>query len=83
LSSEATPHRAGKICSHCGHDLKERWHRHYGVQKLGRGSGEVGVPLVGKMELRKEALVMVYVCELTNLPVLVTLAKMRSERRAQ
>lgn len=79
MSSEANPHRAGKVCPHCGHDLKERWHRHYGVQKLDRGSGEVGVPLVGKLELRKEALVMVYVCELTNLPFLVTLAKVRSE----
>jgi len=65
----------GKLCPHCGHDVKERWHKHYGVQKLERGSGEIGVPVVGKVKLRKETLVMVYVCEITNLPFLVTLAK--------
>ena len=57
--------------------MKERWHRHYGVQKLERGSGEIGVPAVGRVKLRKETLVMVYVCEATNLPFLVTLAKVR------
>jgi hypothetical protein len=66
---------AKKVCPHCGHDLSEKWHRHYGVQKLERGGGEVGVPLIGKVNLRKETLVMVYVCELTNLPFLVTLVK--------
>jgi len=33
--------------------------------------------VVGKVKLRKETLVMVYVCEITNLPFLVTLAKIR------
>jgi len=69
----------GKLCPHCGHDVKERWHKHYGVQKLERGSGEIGVPVVGKVKLRKETLVMVYVCEITNLPFLVTLAKARED----
>ena len=55
--------------------MKERWHKHYGVQKLERGSGEIRVPVVGKVKLRKETLVMVYVCEITNMPFLVTLAK--------
>jgi len=55
--------------------VKERWHKHYGVQKLERGSGEIRVPVVGKVKLRKETLVMVYVCEITNMPFLVTLAK--------
>ena len=55
--------------------MKERWHKHYGVQKLERGSGEIGVQVVGKVKLRKETLVMVYVCEITNMPFLVTLAK--------
>jgi len=45
------------------------------VQKLERGSGEIGVPVVGRVKLRKETLVMVYVCEAMNLPFLVTLAK--------
>jgi hypothetical protein len=35
-------------------DVKERWHRHSGVQKLVRGSGEIGVPAVAKLKLRKE-----------------------------
>jgi hypothetical protein len=69
----------GKLCPHCGHDVKERWHKHYGVQKLERGSGEIGVPVVGKVKLRKETLVMVYVCEITNLPFLVTLAKVKED----
>jgi len=69
----------GKLCPHCGHGVKERWHKHYGVQKLERGSGEIGVPVVGKVKLRKETLVMVYVCEVTNLPFLVTLAKAGEE----
>lgn len=42
-------------------DVKERWHKHYGVQELGRGSGEIGVPVVGKVKLRKETLLMVCV----------------------
>jgi len=42
------------------------------------GPGEMlGVPVVGKVKLRKETLVMVYVCEITNMPFLVTLAKVR------
>lgn len=64
-----------KVCPHCGHDIKERWHQRYGVQKLERGSGEIGVPVVGRVQVRREALVMVYVCELTNLPFLVTMGK--------
>ncbi len=35
---------------------------------------------MGTVTLRKETLVMVYVCEVTNLPFLVTLAKVREER---
>jgi hypothetical protein len=69
----------GKICPHCGYDIKERWHQHYGVQKLDRGSGEIGVPVVGSLRLRKQTLVMVYVCEITNMPFLVTLSKAKEE----
>ena len=49
----------GKLCLHCGHDIRERWHQHYGVQKLEKGSEEIGVRMVGKVKLRKEALVMI------------------------
>jgi len=49
------------------------------VQTLERGSREIGVPGVGRVKLRKETLVMVYVCEITNLPFLVTLAKVRGD----
>ena len=64
-----------KTCPHCGSDVKERWHTRYGVQKLDRGSVEGGVPVVGSVTVRRESLVMVYVCELTNLPFLVALDK--------
>ena len=66
-----------KTCPHCGHDIKERWHRSYGLQKLERGTAEIGVPVVGRVQLKSEALVMVYVCEITNLPFLVTLSKVK------
>ena len=65
-------------CPHCGYDIRERWHQHYGVQKLDRGSLQAGVPVGGKVELRRETLVMVYVCDLTNLPFLVVLGKART-----
>ncbi len=51
------------------------WHKKYGIEKLDRGVAEVGVPVVGKVGLRKETLAVVYVCELTNLPFLVTVDK--------
>jgi hypothetical protein len=35
--------------------------------------------VTGKAKLRKETLVMMYVREITNLPFLVTLAKVREE----
>lgn len=62
-------------CPHCGFDLKERWHKHYGVQKLEKGSVEAGVPIVGKVEYRRESLVMVCVCDMTNLPFWVALER--------
>lgn len=52
-----------------------------GVQKLDEESGEPAVSLVGKVEVRKENPVMVYACELTRLPFLVTLAKVRCDRK--
>lgn len=61
-----------KTCPHCGNEVREVWHKRYGIQKLNRGEGEVGVPVVGRVSVRRETLVVVYVCELTNLPFLVT-----------
>jgi len=49
------------------------------VQKLERGAGETEVPVAWKVKLGKEKLVMLYVCEVTNLPFLVTLAKVGEE----
>ena len=64
-----------KVCPHCGHDVKEPWHQHYGVQRLEQGSGQIGVPVVGSLKMNRERLVMVYVCGLTNLPFLVAVGK--------
>jgi hypothetical protein len=64
-----------KVCPHCGFGIGETWHKHYGIQKLEKGSVEGGIPVVGKVELRRETLVMVYVCELTNLPFVLAMEK--------
>jgi len=53
------------------------WHKKYGIQKLDRGSAEVGLPVVGRINIRRETLAVVYMCELTNLPFLVTVEKAR------
>lgn len=68
-----------KICPHCGFGIRETWHKQYGVQKLDRGSVEAGIPVVGKVGLRRETVVMVYICELTNLPFLVAVGKARDK----
>jgi hypothetical protein len=64
-----------KSCPYCGAKVREKWHRRYGIQKLDRGSVEGGVPVVGRLTVKREALVMVYVCDLTNLPFLVALER--------
>jgi len=66
-----------KLCPHCGQGITAVWHKKYGIQKLERGNAEVGVPVVGKVNLRKQTLAVVYMCELTNLPFLVTVEKAR------
>ena len=66
-----------KACPHCGHNVASVWHKEFGIQKLERGAGEIGIPVVGKVSLRKQTLAMVYMCELTNLPFLVTVEKVR------
>lgn len=67
----------GKICPHCGHEISAVWHKKYGIQKVERGAAELGVPIIGKINVRKETLCVVYMCELTNLPFLVTVEKAR------
>jgi hypothetical protein len=66
-----------KLCPHCGEGITAVWHKKYGVQKLQRGSAEVGLPVVGRINLQKETLAVVYICELTNLPFLVTVETAR------
>lgn len=68
-----------KRCPHCGTGIRERWHVSYGLQRLEKGSMEAGVPLVGKVGVRRESIVMVYMCELTNLPFLVAVGRVRDE----
>jgi hypothetical protein len=66
-----------KACPHCHCSVGENWHVPYGVQKLEKGWAEAGLSLVGKLNIKRETLVMVYVCEKTNLPFLVSLEKAR------
>jgi len=67
----------GKVCPHCKHEISESWHQGFGLQKLDKGWVEVGIPVVGRINLKREAIVMVYICERTNLPFLVALAETR------
>ena len=64
-----------KTCPHCGAEVRESWHRRYGIQRLDKGTVDGSVPVVGSLKVRRETLAMVYVCELTNLPFLVVLEK--------
>lgn len=72
--------RMKKTCPHCGFGVNEKWHKRYGIHKLDRGSVEGGVPVVGRVQVRRETLVMVYVCDLTNLPFLVALEKAKDRK---
>lgn len=69
-----------KTCPRCGANVGEKWHRRYGVQKLNKGLVEGGVPVVGRTKARRETLVMVYICKLTNLPFLVALENAQDKR---
>jgi hypothetical protein len=66
-----------KTCPHCSHGISAVWHKKYGIQKLVKGGAELGIPVVGRVGVRKEMLAVVYICELTNLPFLVTVEKAR------
>ena len=60
-------------CPHCGSSVSEPWHRSYGLQKIEKGWVELGVQVVGRANFRREAIGMVYMCELANLPFLVVI----------
>ena len=60
-----------KVCPQCGFGVRGSWHRRYDVGKLKRGSVEGRIPVMGKVEVKREARVMAYVCDTTNLPLLV------------
>ena len=65
------------ICPHCGASVGEPWHRGYGLQKIEKGWVEVGVPVVGRINIKRENLAMVYFCEASRLPFLLVLRAVR------
>jgi hypothetical protein len=62
-----------KTCPHCGESIGAPGHDRYGLQKLEKGWVELGLPIVGKANIRREAVAMVYICSKANLPFLVVL----------
>jgi len=60
-------------CPYCSEDVRASWHERYGVEKLERGVEELGIPVVGSVKVRREVLVMVYVCGKANLLFLMVL----------
>jgi len=60
-------------CPHCGYPVAEPWHRKYGLQKLEKGWVEFGVPTIGRINLQRQNIAMVYICEVSRLPFLVVL----------
>jgi hypothetical protein len=62
-----------RLCPYCRDEVKARCHTRYGVEKLERGVEELGIPVVGSVKVRRQVLVMVYVCEKSNLPFLMVL----------
>ncbi len=62
-----------KRCPHCGFRVSEPWHEAHGLQKLDRGWVEVGIPVVGRLKVHRQAVAVVYVCLMTNLPFLMVL----------
>ena len=60
-------------CPYCGYGVSERWHRAYGLQLLDKGWVEIGIPIVGCVDLRKQIVAMVYICGKARLPFLIPL----------
>jgi len=48
-----------KKCPHCGGSIGAPGHERYGLEKIEKGWIELGIPVVGRASLRKEAIVMV------------------------
>ena len=72
-----------KTCPHCGSSVKERWHKSQGMQKIDKGSVEDGLPAVGRIEVRRETLVMIYLCELSKLPFYLAPEKAQNVQHLQ
>lgn len=70
-------------CPHYGFGVGEKWHKAYGLQLLEKGWVELGIPAVGRVNLRGQAVTMVYICGKTRLPFLLplTLGKNRIGRK--
>jgi hypothetical protein len=62
-----------RSCPYCGDVVRSECHTRYGLEKLERGVEELGIPVVGTVKVRRQVLVMVYVCEKANLPFLMVL----------
>ncbi len=60
-------------CPYCGLSVSEPWHESHGLAKLDKGWVEAGIPVVGRVKLQRETIVMVYFCLKTRLPFLMTL----------
>jgi hypothetical protein len=60
-------------CPHCGCSISEAWHRSYGLEKIDKGWVEIGIPVIGRVNFKRQSIAMVYVCEVANLPFLVVL----------
>jgi hypothetical protein len=66
-----------RLCPYCRNEVKASWHSRYGIEKLERGVEELGIPVVGSVKVRRQVLVMVYMCEKANLPFLMVLPDAR------
>ena len=53
------------------------------MQKIDKGSVEDGLPAVGRIEVRRETLVMIYLCELSNLPFYLAPEKAQNVQHLQ
>ena len=62
-----------RLCPYCHDPVRASWHRPYGIEKLERGVEELGIPVVGSVKVKRQVLVMVYVCGRSNLPFLMVL----------
>ncbi len=61
------------VCPHCRCPVAEPWHRSYGLETLEKGWVEVGIPVIGRVNFRRQNVAMVYFCEVSRLPFLVIL----------